>query len=909
MKLKGKILDLLFRRIAPEHLLELIGDHGVSGEGYGNRVDSESLKKRYREWFLSVAEAELGGYSDDEKELLFTQVERFGEERPELSQAGTVPPFQLLVDYGDGVLCCRSNRILCRFSEILDWRETYLSLGQDLIVTAWLAARHPYWRSNRFTWPGVIPTDNQKLDRILSAGIAENHYHLYGSAAVFSLNWSRLMTYPDINEENAEWFDDNLQPHISRGMKDNQWPMRKRLLYAAYIRALLFRCLREETYACGDELRKFDAMDEGEKKYRLLAMTDALRYQYGMRFQQPDGSAPRCLDYAFTRELVAELNEHSRILAGERLLLFQCFSACFSMKFDMETQWFFYLYLLLKSNFREEVIQVNRQAGFKNFQNYEKRKYTLWSLPGSSAYWNEAYRTAINAPLHEQPINSLEMRVTPSQSAVKNLENIFEIDRATMFYDRAVRSYDEFRIPPLPLIDQHLDELDDMRSFFVLHFIKRKDAYLERRTKASTLVCRHEELRRENRQEALAIVEALRRHPYLRRRIRGIDACSNEIGCRPEIFAIPFRFLQTCPTWLYADKSATADLELMLSVTYHAGEDFLDIADGLRAIDEAICFLNMERGSRIGHALALGVDPGVHYSRKHSCIVLPKQDLLDNLVWLYFRSDELGVTIHPTLKAKIRDHAENLLTELYRRYLLGEENGENWEAKKSIAGITLRDYYKSWLLRGDDPSRYSPKGVIEGRLGDVFEPYSLNQWSEYRVKLRQCRGNAVAAALYYFYHYSSAIKDAGSRVERFWITPDYLRLMRQMQRGMQAYVDSLGLSVECNPSSNTLIGTFDFYDRHPIFRFNSPASYRQSDSEQLHVSLNTDDQGVFDISLTFEYALVAAALASKRDDNGGRLYADREVEEYIRNLQRMGNEQAFSEIRRDHSYNCFHEFE
>ena len=53
-----------------------------------------------------------------------------------------------------------------------------------------------------------------------------------------------------------------------------------------------------------------------------------------------------------------------------------------------------------------------------------------------------------------------------------------------------------------------------------------------------------------------------------------------------------------------------------LYATYHVGEDFLDIADGLRAIDEAILFCGLERGSRLGHALALGIDSYEYYKYK-----------------------------------------------------------------------------------------------------------------------------------------------------------------------------------------------------------------------------------------------------------------------------------------------------
>lgn len=72
-----------------------------------------------------------------------------------------------------------------------------------------------------------------------------------------------------------------------------------------------------------------------------------------------------------------------------------------------------------------------------------------------------------------------------------------------------------------------------------------------------------------------------------------------------------------------------------ICITYHVGEDFLDIIDGLRAIDEAMCFLNMRCGDRLGHALALGVDPQEWYDSKSGYILIPQMDYLDNLVWLY----------------------------------------------------------------------------------------------------------------------------------------------------------------------------------------------------------------------------------------------------------------------------------
>ena len=132
----------------------------------------------------------------------------------------------------------------------------------------------------------------------------------------------------------------------------------------------------------------------------------------------------------------------------------------------------FYLYLLLKSGFREEVAQCNRQTGFHNFQDYESRKYELWNLPWSNGYWNEACRTAIVAPMREQPILSLEARLSPSKTVAENYGNLTSAERACAFYVRGhAPSALDLKLRPEAL-DGEL--LEGRHFFFVFHFIKER---------------------------------------------------------------------------------------------------------------------------------------------------------------------------------------------------------------------------------------------------------------------------------------------------------------------------------------------------------------------------------------------------------------------------------------------------
>ena len=62
----------------------------------------------------------------------------------------------------------------------------------------------------------------------------------------------------------------------------------------------------------------------------------------------------------------------------------------------------------------------------------------------------------------------------------------------------------------------------------------------------------------------------------------------------------------------------------------------------------------------------------------------------------------------------------------------------------------------------------------------------------------------------------------------------------------------------------------------------------------LSVSINTDDQGVFDTLLENEYALMALALKKAKDKDSNLIYDIEDIYEWIDYVRRMGIEQVFS---------------
>ena len=906
-----KALEVLLRRIPSERVLRWI----CSG-AWNPAVQSEG-----EEAFLQFAAGNLPEYSQDEHRLIFS---RLREEAAGLIGGGAERKDLDLPTMTIGLLLSAARRLLtqageepqCKVERVLEWRKAFHTLGQDVFVCAYLASEDlKHWVTRRdFTWRAVIRTNYAALNLQLQQGIAENHCHLFGSTQTFALSWCSLMNDPQALRELVKAFPHFLRPAMVRGPEDSLLTMQDRVRYAAFRRSYLFRrfCIRNgrrkdlceqdgTRQDCrrddgkGDQWTNFSGLAPELRAYKDIAI---LRAVYGAQVPQPEGGTA-CLDYALDHSTFhAAPNAPYRSLAGERRLLYCCFRACLEGQFTQKDRLVFFLYLQLKLQFRSEMIQVNGQVGFANFADYEVRK---GELLGRNCYWVEATRMGLNGPLSMGSVTSLEARIGPKATPRELKRRIQEQDWYKEFADQEnararSRIRQEFGSPGIE------PPLQERSYFYVLHFIKRPD--IDPKDLPLVSRCRHEGLRRDVRRQALALARALSTSPYLRSRIRGVDAANNEVHCPPEVFAPAFRFLRNFKSQEFAKESMfLPPVSPRLSATYHVGEDFLDIASALRAIDETIEFLDYRRGDRLGHALGLGIAPEVHYAKKGSRIFMPKQQRLDDLVWLLYRGRELGTHIDPHMYGLLKKEAEILLLEIYGDVI----RNNRWM-------ITLTEYHCCMQLRGDDPSLYRDTKFSRSGLGyGPYDRYFLgrDEWDTYRK-------NPAMAGMYSYYHYGSEVKRRGAEVCEVTISPEYIRLMRQVQDVMQEHIERRGIAVECNPTSNVLIGTFETYEKHPIFRFYDSGLGVAADRQlcrQMEVCVNTDDLGIFDTSLEFEYALLFRTLDAQLDADGKKRYQTCDILRYLKNLQDLGMRAVFPccdpgtpvEMRRERSYGGFYQ--
>lgn len=544
--------------------------------------------------------------------------------------------FNALLHFNREVLREYEGKPVCHFEHLLRWSSLSSLIGEDLLTTSFLASRDLRHAKKRslFDWGLVIDQDDPDLRELFRSKMADVHMHLKGSSSNFDLNWLCLMNHPQ-GRERAFGKLSSLQ-HSPQIVNSHEYLLS---LHTLAIKACAIRYLLYTNYVC-DAIHPHQAglMSIIEADSEITTKIEASRLGSMIATERLASNLHRTLfdhDYIWQVDEEAVRRNPNCILAGERRFLYECFRAIYSGKMTERDGNFLHAYILIKNIIRNELIQTNGVIGFDNFNAYEIRK-TLF-IDGFPAYERLIGPLAIGQYFYRGEDRYVEPRITPKSSAQKMYASIHELDHD---------------LETLTLANKD----NDYR--YVLHFIKQRDKQLP---KFGPIRPRHDRLRNLVSTQANAIY-AFCTSSRLGKRIAGIDAANSEICTRPEVFAQAFRLLRDTP--VFQDGNHTTNL----GMTYHVGEDFLSIIDGLRAIDEVLHFLRFRRGDRLGHALVLCVDPAHYLRSRHHHLLLPKMLVLDNIAWALNKSEE-GSSL-----AVLRTPLENIFYRVFRE-VYGELGG------------------------------------------------------------------------------------------------------------------------------------------------------------------------------------------------------------------------------------------
>lgn len=872
-------IEILFGKAKVESVLHSLG--GAKGKE-GGSVEEE--------WFCDALENGFNRYTRDDAHSLYGMLNSVWMYRPDQKGRGKKNLFHPLLHFVQDVLIEENEEPVCEYRHLLRWRSLSARLGEDLFTTSYLAWSDLFSqrRRNYFSWRPVITTNNYHLKEIFRKGMAELHFHLKGSSLNFDLNWLCLMNSIGNRRKDFKALMHARQPDAVYRFDEISTTLYLQCVKACAIRIWLFQYLQGELTATREKLFQHILKCKTEEEVSLYLsdlqrQVSCMRYVYGRKF------GPDVVDYAIPRLLTVKDMEGSNlstgVLYGERWLMYQMFRGIFGGDEVEKYAGLFYVYVLAKERFRQEMTQLNKRIGFSNFAGYEHRKEVFISR--GSVYETLIANLAINSTLANQNIKYIEARITPRKSvrALKQTVNKFDRDVKDV---RFVRLRQALHCRLCPHQEQNCFERSQKEAarfihYYVLHFIKHRTAAEQKANPYThTVKARNWGLRTEVKQQALALNRLRKTMSPVKERIVGIDAASSEIGFRPEIFAQAYRYLKY---YSYQPKNEyiSQDIFYPLGYTYHAGEDFLDLADGLRAIDECILHLNFCHGDRIGHALALGISASEYYALKSRRITLPIQDFLDNVAWLMAKSKALNIPVPPVLWSQL----EIWFTECFCAVYDSLWNGE----------VSPMVYYQSMLLRGDDPYLYelhNGKVEVERDFINFWQKCGIN---DYTNEVRVARQIEMARRLYYWYHFDEQVKKRGNATAEFYLPSEYVELIEHIQEKMSVEIAHLHIGIETNPTSNYMIGTYKRYDKHPMKKFyNLGLTYDQNElmaCPQISLSLNTDDQGVFSTYLENEYALMAIALEKECREDGSLVHCPRMIYEWLDHIRSMGFEQRF----------------
>jgi len=444
-------------------------------------------------------------------------------------------------------------------------------------------------------------------------------------------------------------------------------------------------------------------------------------------------------------------------LVLESMLMVMIFHYLSMHRNDESVARLFHNYLLILGQTNRLLVQNNRMYGFREFQKY--------TLVGVREYSEKYYRRRFlqMAGNNSDNCRYIEGRFSPKDSEGKNEWIISHI-------------VDAFNLP-------------NAKLSLIAHFIKEPDN--------GTSDIRHENFRNKLRQRAEVLCSMIKSNHPLARKVVGVDAAANELDASPEVFSAVYAMARDAG---------------MKHFTYHAGEDFYHIISGLRSVYEAITFLQLQRGDRVGHAVACGIDPHLWYLNMGETILMRKGDYMDSLIVMYeliseeATNDSLLISKMPLLERRISQFA----CEVY------DEN----------VGISL--LVESWKLRSKNPTDIINK-TNKTKVEKLFQKYHSR---------------------YYKKNYEEIIS-----VETLEIFN--IKELELLQLALLKKMHREEIVIETLPTSNVIIGHHHDFSSYHIYRW-----YRwQLEGNPIPpIVVGTDDAGIFATNIYNEYCHIYTLL-------------------------------------------------
>ena len=364
--------------------------------------------------------------------------------------------------------------------------------------------------------------------------------------------------------------------------------------------------------------------------------------------------------------------------------------------------------------------------------------------------------------------------------------------------------------------------------------------------------------------EADDIIRALRAKPTNLKTLRGVDICGVEEDQPLWVSADTLRRVRRHSRIVAGGRPALRLEPLRLTV--HVGEDFCSLTSGLRAVAEPFQWHLIERGDRIGHGLALTLDPSKWFDRHRGEVLVVRQfDRLLDLAFLAEYAKKQNECQREWLRAQIIDTVT----------FLGFESESSVKSAKQDIVKTTKDLWKSLgchstrRLLGDDT-----------HVGDApherwMHRYLWHRSVQERAKLK-VRIPVVDDRSDIGVDEKKAVENLGH--ERALLKDAHGSLLLEVARWQ--------VCIESNPTSNLVVGSLDAMSAQD-FLARRPTRETDEHGETLTWTISTDDPITFSTTLADEYAYAWAGMTMRAKGAYDPSYARALLDEAAKTSMRM----------------------
>ncbi|HEX2093039.1 MAG TPA: hypothetical protein VHG28_11580 [Longimicrobiaceae bacterium] len=363
--------------------------------------------------------------------------------------------------------------------------------------------------------------------------------------------------------------------------------------------------------------------------------------------------------------------------------------------------------------------------------------------------------------------------------------------------------------------------------------------------------------------DADRMIRALAAQPRRLNTLRGIDVAGVEVDQPLWVSAETLRHVRARSSEIAGRRPG---LKLQpLRLTLHTGEDFDWLTSGVRAVAEPFHWKLIERGDRVGHGIAITLDPKDWWKRKEGQVFEVK--MFDRLLDLAFLAEYTDRDRGEEQSKWLAHQIEMIIKELGLQVKLDGTCATDTDLIETAKEV--------WRALGDRTMRRLAAGFDQ--CGDVQKPHE--KWLQHYLWNRSTQKRAHETIWMKVDDDRGGLRIASQRTERDLLVKARRRLIREVARWQ--------VCIESNPSSNLIVGGLDAMGAAQDFLQRRPTRHDHREAETLTWTISTDDPITFSTTLADEYAYAWAGMVLREGNLYDPAYARALLEEAAATSMRM----------------------